>query len=242
MLLPLFNNRAAACSENTYDALSEQVHIWQLSVATLHPDRIESFRRYIDDQESERISRLATSDLQLEALASRGGLREILSTYLNTDPGRIRFNYGQFGKFCIASPTQSGIEFSVSHSTGHVAYAFTRNRKVGIDVECINPSMITDDLLPQVFTEDERRELLELPKHLREKAFFALWTRKEAYIKGTGEGFSADLHSFSITVDHGEARFLRGGEGWHIHSLELFSKCESALAVSGTGYTVRTCN
>ena len=69
------------------------------------------------------------------------------------------------------------------------------------------------------------------------EGFFTAWTRKESLIKATGEGFSAELQSFSVVVDPRCPARLTGGryadEDWHIYSLNLCSGYALALSVEG---------
>ena len=46
----------------------------------------------------------------------------------------------------------------------------------------------------------ERSSLQALPDHLRLSGFFACWTRKEAFLKATGDGLSFPLADFSVTT------------------------------------------
>ena len=45
--------------------------------------------------------------------------------------------------------------------------------------------------------------LRNAPERKALDVFFSLWTRKEAYLKATGCGFSSDLHAISVVRPHG---------------------------------------
>ena len=42
---------------------------------------------------------------------------------------------------------------------------------------------------------------MEIPAPERERAFLACWTRKESYLKATGEGLTRPLAEFQVVVD-----------------------------------------
>ena len=57
------------------------------------------------------------------------------------------------------------------------------------------------DMATRTFAPGEIDALLSLPPHKQMDGFFACWTRKEAIIKFWGEGLSADLASFEVSLD-----------------------------------------
>lgn len=70
------------------------------------------------------------------------------------------------------------------------------------------------------------------------RAFYDLWTRKEAFIKAVGEGLSFPLQDFVVSV-HLEAAVLkyvnplRGAAGpWTLHSLQLPENYVGTVAVA----------
>jgi 4'-phosphopantetheinyl transferase len=80
----------------------------------------------------------------------------------------------------------SPIQFSLSHSGEYAACALCDD-PVGIDLETERP--LREPLLRRCFREGERRRILESEHPAA--SFTALWTRKESYLKATGEGLRA---------------------------------------------------
>jgi 4'-phosphopantetheinyl transferase len=50
------------------------------------------------------------------------------------------------------------------------------------------------------FSVREQSELLSLPEDRHLAAFYRCWTRKEAYLKGCGSGFSQPCDSFDVSL------------------------------------------
>jgi 4'-phosphopantetheinyl transferase len=87
------------------------------------------------------------------------------------------------------------------------------------------------------FCPEEATELMGLPDEQRQHAFFLCWTRKEAYIKAIGDGLSAPLDDFRITLNPRDpARFVHisrdanAAKLWMLHNLEIGEDFAAALA------------
>ncbi|MET9433231.1 4'-phosphopantetheinyl transferase superfamily protein [Streptomyces sp. NPDC006551] len=80
--------------------------------------------------------------------------------------------------------------FSLSHCEGLSLLAFATT-PVGVDVEPV-PDAAAVAEVADVLHPREAAELAGLPAAVRPSAFARVWTRKEAYLKGTGVGLSAD--------------------------------------------------
>lgn len=82
------------------------------------------------------------------------------------------------------------VHFSLSHAGDLVVLAFA-GRPVGVDVEREpDPSVVTE--VARALHPREQVELAALPEARRGAAFARCWTRKEAYLKGTGTGLAED--------------------------------------------------
>jgi 4'-phosphopantetheinyl transferase len=177
-------------------------------------------------------------------VVARGLLRAILGRYLGCSPADVRFCYGPRGKPAL-NDARGGeaLRFNLSHSRGIALYAVTRGREVGVDVEAIRPEVEIASVARRVFSPSERATLHSLPPELQSEAFFNGWTRKEAFIKATGEGLARPLDEFDVSIAPGEpARLLATqpdadeAARWTLRELLPGPGYRAAVAVEGTGW------
>jgi 4'-phosphopantetheinyl transferase len=181
-------------------------------------------------------------------IMARGQLRVILSRYLDTNPDQLRFRSNPYGKPGLTG--LSGMEwltFNVSHSGGLALYAVAHSRRVGIDLERIREDVSCDLLARRFFSARENDALHALPPEAKTKAFFDCWTRKEAYIKGRGEGLSIPLEQFDVSLGPGEPAKLLGNRlhpddvsRWSLQEITLAPGYAAAVAVEGRDWRI-TC-
>jgi phosphopantetheinyl transferase len=112
--------------------------------------------------------------------------------------------------------------FSITHSRDLCAVALS-DRSVGIDLEFIDTSRNVEALSKRFFSADEHSRLLASENALED--FFALWVKKEALAKLSGEGLAyicrgqslnESAYSFkehSLSVDGNVARLALCFEG-----------------------------
>ena len=184
------------------------------------------YRGILSLREARRADRFAHQRLRNRWLVSRAGLRDILAHYCDTPRREIRFGEESNGKPVLENPPRgSGIYFNLSHSGTTAAVAVTSAAPVGVDVE---QRKVVADWRPvamRFFSSAEYRQLIDIPERQRDDAFLRCWTRKEAVIKATGEGLSADLASFDVSLVAGTpARVIRdlGGDAgsWQLQHFE----------------------
>jgi 4'-phosphopantetheinyl transferase len=133
-------------------------------------------------------------------IAGRGLLRNILGAYVQTDPAKLSFTYSPRGKPNLGTtPEQGTLHFNVAHSKDLILIALTRACAVGIDVEWIHPMNDAEDIAARFFSPRESAKLMALANDQRNPAFFNLWTRKEAWLKATGDGISEMLNQVEVS-------------------------------------------
>lgn len=114
----------------------------------------------------------------------------MLSMALERQP---EFTYNQYGKPLLSD---SGVQFSISHSGDCVAVGMSEDGEIGVDAETLGP--MPGIVMRKVFTPNEIAWVNGSDEP--DTAFFKLWTLKEAYIKALGVGMSYRLHDVEFTL------------------------------------------
>jgi 4'-phosphopantetheinyl transferase len=164
----------------------------------------------------------------------------------------LSFKEGEYGKpFAVVNGRAAALSFSVSHSGRHGLIAYSRDGRLGVDVEQIIPRRQLKSLIEAVMGPDEQRELDQLEAPARLHQFFRLWTCKEALVKALGTGFSTDVSGFQIppNIRRGEAvgvfRFTHLPDvAWRLEDIgrEGFAAAlASELPSTGSNSTDRDC-
>ena len=91
---------------------------------------------------------------------------------------------------------------SISHAGQLVVVALQYGAETGVDVELFNHDANLDDLMGVVCSKEEIAEINLSDNKNRAQKFYAFWVLKEAYLKATGEGLSADARKLVFSVNH----------------------------------------
>ena len=214
-----------------------QVVLWDISLDT-GISALSQFSEVLSSSEHERAERFHNSRRARQYIVAHGVLRLLLSGYTGISPRDLIFNLSSLGK--PALPNHE-IEFSISHSGDALMLAFARGRRVGIDVEAINPRSEIRTLAPRIFSRTELADMEILPPANWEFAFYQGWVLKEAYLKACGDGLSRDLREVRIAltsagVEPAEWTLIDGS--WSARSLAI-PDAAAALVVEGTDWTLR---
>lgn len=107
------------------------------------------------------------------------------------DPEHIEIYKNEFGKEYIKD---KNVFYNVSH-TRELLCSAVSDSEIGVDCETIR-EIDSDALAERFFTKREYESIKNSPDP--EDTFFCIWTKKESYVKYTGEGFSRPLNSFDV--------------------------------------------
>lgn len=119
-------------------------------------------------------------------------LRRELAERLGTTPAAVALTRADCpvcgGPHGRPSVPGDPLHFSLSHAGDLVLLAFAR-APVGVDVEREQGTSVVTEVTRALHVR-EQEELAALPQARRPAAFARCWTRKEAYLKGTGTGLA----------------------------------------------------
>jgi 4'-phosphopantetheinyl transferase len=202
-----------------------EVHVWRVELdvtaerraelaATLSVDEIARSRRFRYDRHRERW------------IAARGALRAILAAYVHRTPRTLELAADANGKpFLRAADGMASLRFNLAHADGVALVAVAWRREVGIDIEREAPERADLAIARRMFAPGEATALASMPPLLRCRAFFALWTAREAYAKAIGLGLAAMRETPRA--------------GWSVRHLALGPGYAGAVAIEDGAEAVR---
>lgn len=167
------------------------VQVFIAEISSILDSKTTDLIKLIINEQRERLAKLRFDiDLKLslyaELLVRYQILKEIDISYSD-----ITFARNENGKPYLKN--HSEFQFNISHTRNAIAVAFS-NTKIGIDIEHI---ISPDFKVAKRFFDSSERDYVLSHKN-PERAFYEIWTKKEAYIKWIGTGLSTPLTSFNV--------------------------------------------
>lgn len=214
-----------------------EVHIWRASL-DLPPSQFRSLARTLSADELYRAGKLYFEQGRQRFIAGRGQLRTILGHYTGQPASNLKFAYGRYGKPVLAGPEGAYLKFNLSHSDGQALYAITLDCELGVDIERVRPVQDVTQIVERFFSAAEYQVFANLPTGQQLTAFFNSWTRKEAFLKATGEGLTRSLDECETTFLPGQPARLLSVAGnaslaanWSLYALQTGTGFVAALAI-----------
>jgi 4'-phosphopantetheinyl transferase len=215
--------------------IAQPVDVWTVRLgASASVSR--AYRNLLSCDEVLRADRFAFAHLRIAFEVSHGALRILLARYLSCTPRELAFTFGPKGKPALHGNSQ--LQFNIAHSGGLAVFAFSLGFQIGVDIEEVREIPDFEQIAHHYFCPEESSQLLSITdKKQREEAFYRCWTRKESYLKAVGDGLSAPLDQFQVTLLPGSpAHFIHIGNDtsaaspWTLQHLEPASGYVGALA------------
>ena len=150
-------------------------------------------------------------------------LKKCMSTLLQIPPCEIHIQQEALQKPTLIS--NKNIDFNYSHTRNAILLGISAYGKIGVDIESASPSQhIPNDL--HTFFHKCEIEYIE-NAYDSKKAFFEIWTKKEAYTKYLGLGLSADLVSINMLSSSMDVHSITWQQDSYIYSVyadEIFER------------------
>lgn len=217
-----------------------EVQVWRASLTALTPV-VPALRDVLAPQERARADRFHFEADRARHTIGRGLTRLLVGRCLGVDPRTLVFEYSRLDKPML--PAGHPLRFNVSHSGDFVLLALARGRELGVDVERIRPDFATAEVAERYFSVGECRQLAALTGEAHRDAFFACWSRKEAYIKARGDGLTLPLDQFDVAFLPDEVPRLVATRHdppdvgrWSLRDLDVGAGYRGALVAEGADW------
>jgi 4'-phosphopantetheinyl transferase len=224
---------------------TDRIDVWRIRIDESEPP-IQTLRSLLASDEKIRADRYHFERDRGRYIRGRAALRTLLGRYLDVSPAEVRFRYGNNRKPELAFPLDSrDLRFNVSNSGELALIAVGSRMALGVDLEKIRPMPDLMSVAKRFFSAREVQTILTLDESKRQDAFFACWTRKEAFLKVTGVGLSYPLAGFAVSTDPDGLAELYEVNGqfheannWLLMDIFPGEGFRGALACEGKGFRV----
>jgi 4'-phosphopantetheinyl transferase len=213
-----------------------EIHVWN----ALLPDDCDTneLTKLLQPDERTRAAAFAFDLDRLLYVHSHGVLRQILCRYTGREASELVFEGGRDQKPLLTrKPDDLDLHFSLSHSNRCCLVAVRVGSPVGVDVERLRALPEAPRIAHRWLTRAENDALARLSGASLQKAFFVLWTHREAVIKALGESLDIGFRELACALDpDGSVRLVswRGDEAitrqWRVRRLEPTGGYVGALA------------
>lgn len=175
---------------------NQQIHLWfiPLNIST----QLENLYYMLSTEEREKAYNFYFELHKNKYIVRRAALRQILSKYCKVRPINIDFKYNHCGKPYLRR-NRFNLQFNMSHSQDMAILAIAKKHSIGADIECIKPVNDLTTIVKKFFSIRENFDYLLIPEHHKTKAFYSVWTRKEAFTKAIGKGLLYPFKAFDVT-------------------------------------------
>jgi 4'-phosphopantetheinyl transferase len=214
-----------------FQVADKRIDIWQIDLKDAKLHHLE----YLSEDELIRAQKLIHQTDKDRFIRSRCSLRFILAQSLQVAPASLVFEYGEKGKPKLSVPSNSMLEFNLSHGTDKALIALSRGYQLGIDISDINRSTNNIGISKRSFSDTEHQSLLNHSRSDVPQEFHRIWSKKEAYTKAIGRGYAYGFRNFTVSSEFGLIDDILNKDAcdqWTIFPINTGSDTAAALAHS----------
>jgi len=195
----------------------------------------------LSDDERLRATRFHSDRHRVPYARAHALLRRLLARYLGVESCAQSFRVGPHGKPSLDA--RERLRFNLAHSGDQGLAAFALDTEIGVDLELMTRIRSVEEVAERFFSPAEQRGLAALPAERRRAGFFHVWSQKEAYLKGRGDGVARGLDHFDVEADPAKPAALLADRRdpaaiarWRLFTLDAGPESRAALAVEAVGW------
>jgi 4'-phosphopantetheinyl transferase len=196
------------------DSDAPSASVWLADGRLIHDDDLAFFARRLGADEADRYRRFARRERQRQFLVGRILLRFAIGRLTGLPLAAIGIAEQPGNAPRLSLPDSHCLQpgFSLSHSGNWIACTVSRDTRLGIDIEIINPKRDIAGVAESAFPADEYAWLQRQPDEAQTAAFYQLWSFREALYKlqsnvGSGPALPPLLDA--------KGALAAQGAGWH---------------------------
>ena len=153
----------------------------------------------LSEEERDAAARFRRPVDALRSAVTRAALRRLLGAELGEPPDALRFVRSDRGRPALDVGGRPPLDFNVSHGGDHALIAWSRRRRVGVDIEPLRAEWDWTPLARMVLGTEDARHVAAAPHGPeRDRRFLDVWTAKEALLKAEGRGIADGMADFSV--------------------------------------------
>ena len=178
-----------------------KIDLWIVNPsATFSSELNDACASLLTKDELSAVEKAKSETRRRELLVSRALMRRTLARFARVPPQECRFGKTEKGRPYLIG-ARDDLDFNLSHSAGYIVCGVALGAKIGVDIEAYDRGEEVAGVVSKVLHENEIAALAALDEPARNRRLIRLWTLKEAWAKGRGEGLGADFSSVQIQFD-----------------------------------------
>lgn len=180
----------------------QECHLWWLPLE-LDSERYTLTESWLNAHQRDKLSRRSTPESKKRYLAGRYYLLRLLSGYTGLKESALTFSYTRLNKPYLNHSQALHFNFTdtVADGQAHCALLFARDQAVGVDLELLNRTGNFELIAQRRFSDNEQQAVKNINADIDPNSFLALWTRKEASGKATGQGINFAMQNRDLYLD-----------------------------------------
>ncbi len=209
-------------------SIDEEISIWKFRISS-NEDNLDHFKSLLNVFELKVASKYHFEKDYNRCILGRGITKILLAFYTSQKPKEILIDYEENKKPFLRDSSGFNLSFNLSHSENYILIAVGKD-EIGVDIEKMKNLFEYQSLIDAIFTKEEKNFITKAPEPV--KAFYLLWTRKEALLKATGMGIVNDLNCIACLNGENkvDSAVIVSKKEWLIKSFQISNNYIASVA------------